>query len=139
MSKQVQNDSWMKLEEIFNSLNENNIEQALKEFKVKEICVDGITSVIRGEEKVRELCFGKLLTEMGFTYKQQSQIRQCFIGDCKYSNPLTSLLNHFIGYHKVPAQNIGKLIPFIKNDKRKLPSNFERAKYNLSHPQMTTD
>jgi len=139
MSKQIQNDSWSKLEEIFNSLNDNNIEMALKQFKVKEICVDGITSVIRGEEKLQELCFGGLLKELGFTEKQQLQIRQCIIGDCKYTSTLHDVINHFIGYHKVPAQNIGKLLSILKNDARELPSNFERVKYNLSHPQMQTD
>lgn len=139
LSKQIENESWAKLEHIFNSLNEKNISMALEQFGVKEICLDGITSVINGEEKVQELCFGKLLIELGFTFDQQIEPRLCVIGDCKFTSPLHDMLNHFIGYHNVPAQNIGRLISVIKNDARKLPSKIERLKYNFSNPQMSTD
>lgn len=139
MSKQIENESWSKLEHIFNSLNEKNISMALEQFGVKEICLDGITSVINGNEKVQELCFGNLLKELGFKYEQKIEPRLCVIGDCKFTSPLHELLNHFIGYHNVPAQNVGRLISVIKNDTRKLPTKVERLKFNLSNPQMLTD
>ena len=139
MSKQIENECWAKLEQIFNSLNEKNISQELEQFGVKEICLDGITSVINGEDHVQELCFSKLLDQLGFTFEQQDEPRLCVIGDCKFTNSIHGLLNHFIGYHNVPAQNVGKLVSVIKNDARELPSRFDRIKYNLKNPQMSTD
>lgn len=139
MSEQIINISWEKLKEIFNSLDENNISEALKQFKVKEICVDGITSVINGEKFVDVGCFFNMLEQLGFTVEEIEEIRLCVIGNCKFTGDLHGMLNHFIGYHGTPAQNIGKLIDAVKNDKRQLPSRISRIKYNITHPEMNTD
>ncbi len=139
MSKQIYNSSWDKLKEIFGSLNDNNISQALEQFKVKEICVDGITSVINGEKGVDLGCFYNMLEQLGFTQDEIEQTRQCVIGDCRYTTDLYGMLNHFIGYHGTPAQNVGNLVDVVKNDKRELPSRVSRIAYNLSHPHMNTD
>lgn len=139
MSNLVINSSWDKLKEIFNSLNEKNISQALEQFKVKEICVDGIASVINGEKNVDERCFYNMLEQLGFTQDEIEKTRLCVIGDCKFTTDLYAMLNHFIGYHQVPAQNVGKLIDHIQNDKRELPSVASRILFNVTHPQMHTD
>ena len=139
MSNQIQNDYWGKLLEIFNSLDENNIEKALEEFGVKQICVDGITSKIYGLKDVKFYCFNELLEKLGFSNEEIEKTRLCVIGDCHYTTDLYGILNHFIGFHEVPAQNIGKLVTALKNDTRDLPSKFGMVKYNLTHPQMSTD
>jgi len=139
VSEQIANDSWSKLSEIFNCLDEDCIKKATEEYRVKEICVDGITSKIYGKKDVEWNTFPKLLLKMGFSVKEIDKFRLCVIGDCKYTTDLYGMLNHFIGYHEVPAQNIGKLVTALKNDARELPSRVERIKYNFSHPQMTTD
>jgi len=139
VSNLIQNDYWGKLTQIFNSLDENNIAKALEEFKVKQICVDGITSKIYGLKDIKFTCFYELLEKLGFSNDEIEKTRICVIGDCHYTTDLYSILNHFIGYHDVPAQNVGKLINVIKNDTRELPSKFQMAKYNLTHPQMSTD
>ncbi len=136
---QILNEPWAKLGEIFNSLDENNISKALKEFKEKQICVDGITSAIRGSKRVEDQCFYGLLKELGFTEKEILKIRLCIVGDCRYTTTLHGMLNHFIGYHEVPAQNVGKLISFLKDDNREMPTKAEGIKYNLTHLQMSTD
>lgn len=139
MSEQIANNSWIKLSEIFNSLDEDCIKKATKEYRVKEICVDGITSKIYGKKDVEWNTFPKLLLKMGFSIEEIEKFRLCVIGDCKYTTDIYGMLNHFIGYHEVPAQNIGKLVIALKDDSRKLPGKGERIKYNLTHPQMSTD
>jgi len=140
VSNQIQNDAWTKLSEIFNCLDKNNIAKALEEFKIDQICVDGITSKIYGHKDVEFYAFPRLLKEkLGFSTKEIDKIRLCVIGDCRYTSELYSMLNHFIGYHDVPAQNIGNLVNVLKNDTRELPSTVQRMKYNLTHPQMSTD
>jgi len=138
VSEQIENDSWIKLGKIFDGLDENCIEKAVKDFKVKEICVDGIASKIYGKKKV-EYGFNNLLQKMGFSEEEIKKSRLCVISDCQYTQSLYNMLNHFIGYHQVPAQNISKLITALKNDTRELPNTVDRIKYNLRHPQMTTD
>jgi len=139
MSEQIHNTSWEKLVEIFNSLNENNVAKAVEEFKVKQICVDGITSKIYGEKDVKLASFITLLEKLGFSEEEIDKTRSCVIGDCKYTTDIYGMINHFIGYHDVPAQNIGKLVTALKNDVRELPSKIEMFVYNLSHPHMSTD
>jgi len=139
MSKQIQNDSWEKLIEIFNCLDENNVAKAVEEFKVKQICVDGITSKIYGMKDVKLACFIELLEKLGFSEEEIDKKRLCVIGDCKYTTDMYGILNHFIGFHDVPAQNIGKLVTVLKNDVRELPSKTEMVVYNLLHPHMSTD
>ena len=139
MSEQIQNDSWSKLSKIFSSLDEDCIKKATKDYKVKEICVDGIASKIYGKKDVEWDTFPKLLLTMGFSIEEIEKFRLCVIGDCKYTTDIYGLLNHFIGYHEVPAQNIGQLVTALKNDVRELPSKVERIKYNYTHPQMSTD
>jgi len=139
MSEQIHNTSWEKLTEIFNSLNESNVAKAVEEFKVKQICVDGITSKIYGMNDVKFASFIILLEKLGFSEEEINEKRLCVIGDCKYTTDIYGMLNHFIGYHDVPAQNIGKLVTVLKNDVRELPSKTEMILYNLSHPHMSTD
>jgi len=139
MSEQIQNESWEKLTEIFNSLNENNVAKAVEEFKVKQICVDGITSKIYGMKDVKLASFITLLEKLGFSEEEIDKRRLCVIGDCKYTSDIYGILNHFIGYHDVPAQNVGRLVSELKNDARELPSKFEMFRYNLLHPHMSTD
>lgn len=139
MSEQIHNTSWEKLVEIFNCLNENNVAKAVEEFKVKQICVDGITSKIYGEKDVKLASFITLLEKLGFSDEEIDKKRLCVIGDCKYTTDIYGILNHFIGYHDVPAQNIGKLVNVLKNDVRELPSKTEMVIYNLLHPHMSTD
>ncbi len=139
MSEQIQNESWEKLTEIFNSLNENNVAKAVEEFKVKQICVDGITSKIYGMKDVKLASFMTLLEKLGFSEEEIDKKRMCVIGDCKYTTDIYGILNHFIGYHDVPAQNVGRLVTVLKNDVRELPSKAEMVVYNLLHPHMSTD
>jgi len=139
LSEQIHNSSWEKLTEIFNSLNENNVAKAVEEFKVKQICVDGITSKIYGMKDVKLASFITLLEKLGFSEEEINDKRLCVIGDCKFTTDIYGMLNHYIGYHDVPAQNIGKLVNVLKNDVRELPSKTEMIMYNLLHPHMTTD
>jgi hypothetical protein len=80
-----------------------------------------------------------LLEKLGFSEEEIDKKRMCVIGDCKYTTDIYGILNHFIGYHDVPAQNVGRLVTALKNDVRELPSKTEMIVYNLLHPHMSTD
>lgn len=115
--------SWKKLETILTKASPELIESIKKDFKHEHVCIATFSKTLfeGGNSKVplhAQKTPYDFMMELGFTDEDLSKERLCIISDCEYQDELCNLLNHMIGYHKMPIQNIAKVIPGLAIDTR---------------------
>lgn len=95
-----------------------------KKEKPRSHCVMKYSFQAAGEKRdIFSTCPLKLY---GFTKQQHEKLHRCPMEDCKSTGRLCSIMYHLACTHNLKITMIGKMIPFIKNDPRPLPSLSER-------------
>ncbi len=123
MSTETVNNAWTKLETILNQATPDLIDSIKTDFKHDHVCIATYSKAIfEGGNQKSKLADGKrpdeFMNELGFTDKELEKNRMCIISDCEFQNELCNLLNHMIGYHKMPIKNMASVIPAMANDNR---------------------
>src|SRR3990167_10449091 len=115
--------SWKKLETILTKASPELIESIKKDFKHEHVCIATYSKAIFEGNDAQAKLHGnkspyKFMRDLGFNDDELDKDRLCIISDCEYQNELCGLLNHMIGYHKMPIDNVAKVIPGLAFDSR---------------------
>ena len=115
--------AWTKLETLLNQASPDLIESIKADFGHDHVCIATYSKAIfEGRDNKSKLKGDKtpeqFMSELGFSKEELEKNRMCIISDCEFQNELCNLLNHMIGYHKMPIKNIASIIPAMSNDNR---------------------
>ena len=76
--------------------------------------------------KLRLGLFGSILKHYGFSDEALEKQRRCPEPECHNSGTLSYIIAHLNDNHKLRINQIGKLIPYIRDDTRPVPKWHER-------------
>lgn len=112
-----------KLEMVLKQASPDLIESIKEDFKHEHVCIATYSKALfDGGNKKSKMDSGEtpyhFMKKLGFSDDDLQKNRICMISDCEYQNELCQLLNHMIGYHKMPIQNIASIVPALANDPR---------------------
>ena len=143
MSK-LEDSPFTKLETVLNQADPQLIESIKEDFKHDHVCIATFSQALfeGGKPKAKLTATETpraFMKKLGFSDDDLSKQRICMISDCEYQGELCNLMNHMIGYHKMPIHNIASTIPAIANDARKPKKGVEGMVHSVKQSGKGTD
>jgi len=140
----TETNAWTKLETLLNQASPDLIESIKSDFGHDHVCIATYSKAIfeGGDHKSkleRQKTPEQFMSELGFTKEELEKNRMCIISDCEFQNELCNLLNHMIGYHKMPIKNIASIIPAMANDNRIVKEGVQGFVKRVKHSGRGTD
>lgn len=122
-TEQAENTPWTKLKTLLDQASPDLIDSIKADFGQEHVCIVTYSKAIFEGGKNKSKLQGEktpeeFMKELGFTDEDLEKNRMCIISDCEFQNELCNLLNHMIGYHKMPIKNIASIIPAMARDDR---------------------